>query len=143
MDIQEIFIGAWVLLKINESNRILREPHRVTGIMTSDGQHYVQTDESNVYRGLECYEPIAITHDIMSASGFINDLGTAYYRQIDNSKWLDYYYPESRLREWYEGIDEWNNHAKVKEITFQCTCMYVHELQTALRLCGSEIEIII
>lgn len=134
MDIQELFIGAWVLLKIDEGTRILREPHRVTGIMTTNEQHYVQTDESDVYRGLECYEPIRISEDIMRSSGFIVDLGSATYN-LGHYKWLEYRFKKSVL------IERWNNGWSNGEVTFQCTCGYVHELQTALRQCGSEIEI--
>lgn len=134
MEIQELFIGAWVLLKIDEGNRILREPHRVTGIMTTNEQPYVQTDESDVYRGLDCYEPILVNADIMSASGFIVDLGSASHT-LDFNYWLEYRLKDSMLIKW------WNNGWSKGEVNFLCTCRYVHELQTALKLCDSEIEI--
>lgn len=129
MEIQELFIGAWVLLKIDEGTRILKEPHRVTGIMTTNEQPYVQTDESDVYRGLDCYEPILVNADIMRASGFIIDLGCATY-EFKRSQWLGY-----RLRD-YVLVGRYND-----KVYFQSTCMYVHQLQAALRLCDSEIEI--
>lgn len=135
MDIQELFIGAWVLLKIDEGTRILREPHRVTGIMTTNEQPYVQTDKSDVYCGLECYEPIRISEDIMRSSGFIIDLGSATYT-IENYGWLEYRFKDSVL------IERLNNGWSNGEVTCKSPCRhYVHILQAALRLCGSEIEV--
>ena len=141
INIDELFFGAWVLVKIDEGTRILREPHRVTGIMTYNGKPYVQTDESENYRGLECYEPIIITEDIMRSSGFIVDLGSATYNltyTIKNYGWLEYRFNDSIL------FERWNNGWSNGEVTFQSSCRrYVHLLQAALRLCGSEIEIIL
>ena len=83
--------------------------------------------------------PIPLTPEILEKNGFKGD-GYAIFT-IDESSWLEYYYHEHRLRKWWSGVDEWQNHANVKDITFQCHCYYVHELQHALRLCGIEKEI--
>lgn len=83
--------------------------------------------------------PIPLTAEILEKNEFI---GMPYaVLKIDDDSWLEYYYHEHRLIKWWSGIDEWENHSKVKDITFQCHCIYVHELQHALKLCGIEKEI--
>lgn len=78
-------------------------------------------------------EPIKLTSEILIANGWFSDGCYARYN-IDEYLYLEFYFHESRLRKYYEGVDEWQNHAKVKEITFQTTCYSVHELQHALRM---------
>ena len=83
--------------------------------------------------------PIPITKEILEKNGFKGEMYA--FLDISPNLYLEYYYHEHRLREWWTGIDEWNNHAEVKEIVFKCQCHYIHELQHALRLCGIEKEI--
>lgn len=61
--------------------------------------------------------------------------------RIDEHRHLEYYYHEHRLRKYYCGVDEWQNHAKVTDITFAVHCYSVHQLQHALRLAGVDKEI--
>lgn len=84
-------------------------------------------------------EPIPLTKEILENNGFVGD-GYAHLF-IDDTTHLQYYYHEHRLRKYYYGIDEYDNHREVKDITFQCHCYYVHELQHALKLCGIEKEV--
>jgi hypothetical protein len=63
------------------------------------------------------------------------------FLRIDEHLHLEYYYHEHRLRKWYCGVDEWQNHAKVNDITFAVHCYSVHQLQHALRLAGVDKEI--
>lgn len=78
--------------------------------------------------------PIPLTPEILEKNGFDNE---GYYRlPINENMSLEYYMYEHRLRKWYRGVDGWQNHSIIKDITFQCQCHYVHELQHALRLCG-------
>lgn len=84
-------------------------------------------------------KPIPITPEILEKNGFKGEMYA--FLDISPNLYLEYYYHEHRLREWWTGIDEWNNHAEVKEIVFKCQCHYIHELQHALRLCGIEKEI--
>ena len=46
-------------------------------------------------------------------------------------------------KHWWNKWVERQNHAKVKDITFQCHCYYVNELQHALRLTGVEKEVVV
>lgn len=86
-----------------------------------------------------CYSPIPLTPEILEKNGFTND-GYAIL-ELDTHSILQYYFHEHRLRKIWTGIDEWDNHSEVTDISFQCTCHYIHELQHALNLCGIEKEI--
>lgn len=79
-------------------------------------------------------EPIPLTEEILEKNGW--DTSPYSILKVCNDKWLEFYHHERRLRLWWKGIDEWQNHAEVQEVCFQCNCTYVHELQHALRLCG-------
>lgn len=84
--------------------------------------------------------PIPITAEILEKNGWSND-GMYAILRIDEHLHLEYYYHEHRLRKWYCGVDEWQNHAKVSDITFAAHCYSVHQLQHALRLAGVDKEI--
>lgn len=106
---------------------------QVDGIYKKSGAYYAVLS-SDLSADVDKVEPIRLTREILEKNGFD---GMPYaYLKIEDDKWLEYYYHEHRLRKFWSGIDEWNNHAKVTEITFQCSCNYVHELQHALRLCN-------
>lgn len=82
---------------------------------------------------------IPLTPEILEKNGFI---GEGYQiLTLDDGHWLEYYNHEHRLTRFWEGIDEWQNHSKVRDVVFRCHCHYVHELQHALKLCCIEKEI--
>ena len=85
-------------------------------------------------------EPILITAEILEKNGWASD-GMYAFLRIDENRHLEYYYHEHRLRKYYCGKDEWQNHAKVTDITFAAHCYSVHQLQHALRLAGVDKEI--
>ena len=130
MEIQELFIGAWVYFLRYVDGTTIKEPHRVTGIMGYNDTWCIQTDASDSYYDIDSFAPIGVTDDIMAHSGFILDLGTATYR-LSNGRWLEYRFNDSTLVEW------WNNGWSVAAIISQCPCRCTHQLQAALRLCGS------
>lgn len=80
-------------------------------------------------------QPIPITAEILERNGWSSD-GMYARLRIDEHLHLEYYYHEHRLRKYYCIVDEWQNHAKVNDITFQAHCYSVHQLQRALRLAG-------
>lgn len=84
--------------------------------------------------------PIPITAEILEKNGWSTD-GMYAILRIDEHLHLEYYYYEHRLRKYYCGVDEWQNHAKVTDITFAVHCYGVHQLQHALRLAGVDKEI--
>lgn len=130
MKISELMLGDWVYSYNHEKCKVCQ----INGI----GTPTVELDSYDNDDGcfiLDC-EPmgIPITKEILEKNDFE---GMPYaFLKLDRNSWLEYYYHEHRLRKYWQGIDEWNNHAEVKELTFQCGCHYVHELQHALRLCG-------
>ena len=85
------------------------------------------------------FDPVPITPEILKKNGFEVDMYSTL--QLGNGKWLEYYHHEHRLRVWWKGIDEWDNHSEVTELVSQCHVWYVHELQHALRLCKIDKEI--
>lgn len=84
--------------------------------------------------------PIPITAEILEKNGWSID-GMYAFLRIDEHLHLEYYYHEHRLLKYYCGVDEWQNHAKVTDITFAAHCYSVHQLQHALRLAGVDKEI--
>lgn len=80
----------------------------------------------------EKLKPIRISEDSLKKAGFSKNL--YYYKRIDEHTFLEFYMHEWRFRKYWQGVDEYNNHSKVREITFQCQCHYVHELQNAYYL---------
>lgn len=101
-----------------------------------DGFIAVETADSRyTLVDIGCIGPIPITAEILEKNGWLND-GMYAIMRIDEHLRLEYYYHEHRLRKYYCGVDEWQNHAKVNDITFQAHCYSVHQLQHALRLAG-------
>lgn len=134
---EELSIGDWVnVLNYHWDGR----PYtgQVNGITKKHGTYYLQFG-SGLSAEIDRCEPIPITKEILEKNGFKGD-GYAILI-LDEQTYLDYYYYEHRLRKHWCGVDEWENHSKVNDITFKCNCYYVHELQHALRLCGIEKEI--
>lgn len=85
--------------------------------------------------------PIPITAEILEKNGWSSD-GMYATLRMDEHRHLEYYFHEHRLRKYYCGVDEWQNHAKVTNITFAAHCYSVHQLQHALRLAGVDKEIV-
>lgn len=77
------------------------------------------------------FQPIPLTPEILEKNGFGCDRndGYAILRLEDNSELL-YYFHEYKLTRFYKS-----------EIIFRCQCVYAHQLQHALKLCGIDKEI--
>lgn len=134
MKAKDLMVGIFVYFKCFDGTRITV---RVTGF--KDNIVYGVSENGSHWCTIEKVEPIPLTLEILEKNEFI---GMPYaVLKIDDDSWLEYYYHEHRLIKWWSGIDEWENYSKVKDITFQCYCIYVHELQHALKLCGIEKEI--
>lgn len=143
LKISDLSVGDWV--KIND------KPRKVSVIAdTWDGKSdalvgYIRHEWSNGhkevhYKSIEVVKPIPITAEILEKNGWNSD-GMYAFLRIDEHRHLEYYYHEHRLRKYYCGVDEWQNHAKVNNVTFAVHCYSVHQLQHALRLAGVEKEI--
>lgn len=152
MEANELCVDDWVNV-VTYDSRI--EPFmaqvQVVSKMTAHGFYPEDTkasyeDEHYGWAvGLDKISPIEITPELLEKNGFYTtDGGMYYYLDCgDDFHSLEYYKFEGRLRQWSEGVDEWCNHAVTKDLTFQCQCRYVHELQHAIRMCGIHKEIII
>lgn len=134
--VEELSIGDWVQDKNGKYAQIL-------GIENWSDGYVLNVRINGVDVGCvsaSSAHPIPITPEILETNGWRND-GMYAILRIDEHLHLEYYYHEYRLRKWYCGIDEWANHAKVNDITFQAHCYSVHQLQHALRFAGVDKEI--
>ena len=130
---EELMIGDWVMYNPNVFIEDEYEPAKESyPIQITSGDDIDLAIE-------DCYSSIPLTKEILEKNGF-NGVGYVYLK-IDEHSFLEYYFHEKRLRKVWEGIDEWQNHSEARDITFQCNCYYVHELQHALKLCGIDKEI--
>ena len=136
--ISDLSVGDWVYYDKGNTPYSIRSIYR-TGI-----QDCVVLNDSvfpdGVIGFVDRLKPIPITAEILEKNGWSND-GMYATLRIDEHRHLEYYYHEFRLRKWYCGVDEWQNHAKVSDITFAAHCYSVHQLQHALRLAGGDKEI--
>lgn len=136
LKISDLSVGDWVQ---NDYGDYVK----VEGIWQGCNSNY-QVDifcDGKIATILPCHiHPIPITAEILEKNGWSTD-GMYAFLRIDDHRHLEYYYHEHRLRKYYCGVDEWQNHAKINDITFAVHCYSVHQLQHALRLAGVDKEI--
>ncbi len=142
LKISDLSVGDWVM--VNEKSRKIRTLTDVWDGKSEVLVGYVVMVYSNGYnvvhyKPIEKVKPIPITAEILEANGWRND-GMYAILRIDEHRHLEYYFHEHRLRKYF--CDEWQNHAKVNDITFAVHCYSVHQLQHALRLAGVDKEIV-
>lgn len=138
MDCKDLMIGDFVYVARGYDKHLTIE--KVKGIIADKDEPYPVTISTGETVSLNDIKPIPLTSDILVKNGFIFNKGYAVL-QVSEDTCLDFYKHEHRLRKVWKGIDEWNNHAKVRDVTFVCQCYYVHEFQHALRLAGVQKEI--
>lgn len=133
MKANELMIGDWVYdndypMQITEIKfrRRGEPPYKLIGSLRGDG-----LEMENI--SLDYIEPIPLTPEILEKNGFGCDRndGYAILRLEDNSELL-YYFHEYKLTRFYKS-----------EIIFRCQCVYAHQLQHALKLCGIDKDIIV
>lgn len=137
LKISDLSVGDWV--------RYNGKEYTIDSIyMAAEGYPH---EVALTYQGICCgcayvdyLSPIPITAEILEKNGWSTDVMYAILR-IDEQRHLEYYFHEHRLRKYFCGVDEWQNHAKVNDITFAVHCYSVHQLQHALRLAGVDKEI--
>lgn len=134
LKISDLSVGDWVRV-INQFDA------QIDGYHSGSGSLSLKTRQGNlVHYRLEDMHPIPITAEILGKNGWSSD-GMYATLRIDEYLHLEYYYHEHRLRKYYCGKDEWQNHATVTDITFAVQCYSVHQLQHALRLAGVDKEV--
>ena len=134
MNATELMIGDFVM--------VCGVPRRVESITKKKIGYHLnpQTDKRLYYARLHDVEPIAITKELLSRNKFLGDCCYWNYH-IDEQIRLEYYFHEHRFRKLWCGIDEWQNHSRVVEVSYMSHCTYLHELQHACRECGVEIKL--
>lgn len=136
LKISDLSVGDWV-----KASSVAK---RVHGIEYQNGAYFVNFSDpdtnSEDYIHAPFIEPIPITAEMLGKNGWSTD-GMYAFLRIDEHLHLEYYYHEHRLRKYYCGVDEWQNHAKVTDITFVAHCYSVHQLQHALMVAGVDKEI--
>lgn len=117
----------------------LKRTKEVVWVFEIDGDRNVINNEPDGYCSeknidIDDVEPIPLTPEILEKFGFQVD-GYAILN-LQDGKWLEYYFHEHRFSMYYEGIDEWQNHTQVRDVVYRSQPFYLHELQQCLRLCG-------
>ena len=138
LEAKDLMFGDLVYNRKNEICQVAGSSQIFGSSITLD--NYSKPNDGTFESAYEVFG-IPITAEIMEKIGFRGE-GYAILN-IDENNYFEYYYFEHRLRKYWNGIDEWQNHSAVKDITFQCHCYYHHELQHAFKLCkfNKKIEI--
>jgi hypothetical protein len=127
--IRELSIGDWVM------NLYANKPSRVIGLRTmvqdtyeiiavSDGTQYMLIEDKELHN----YEPIPLTPEILEKNGFEENCG----------RW----YNSEALMEFEQYKDGWCRTINCGEYSVYFI-KYVHQLQRAMKLEGTEKEIIL
>ena len=140
LKISDLSVGDWVKVRLNKCD--YDDPETLDAKVLWIEGNSVGYDNSGIVMSafVEDLYPIPITAEILEKSGWSTD-GMYAFLRIDEHRHLEYYYHEHKLRKYYCGVDEWQNHAKVNDITFAVHCYSVHQLQHAMRLAGVDKEI--
>ena len=112
-------------------NEYIDELQKLSGKRIYNELLYPKNEINSVNKVVDI-DSLPLTDDIMRRNGFI---GEGYLRfWVDDKKYIEYYPYEHRLTEYYEDVDEWDNHVVVKDIIFRCTCRTVGDLKKAFDL---------
>ena len=140
MKATDLMIGDYVQF-LNE-NLQKTQYEKVTSIKIDDGTRYIQTAESDVYYREEIYKPIPLTPEILEKNGMETKDGDEFVL-FDNSK-IDTTGEFTIIRYYAKACRLWICKGDgVRENEIRIKCQYVHELQHALILCGTDKEIVL
>ena len=142
LKISDLSVGDWVQVILNKCDYGEPDTFKAKVLTVVNNSVGVGYDNSGIVMSalVEDLQPIPITAEMLEKNGWSTD-GMYAFLCIDEHLHLEYYYHEHRLRKYFCGVDEWQNHAKVNDITFSAHCYSVHQLQHALRLAGVNKEI--
>ena len=122
----DIMIGDW-LYSIIYNQTLHKKPIRVTGIRTdTDNSPHIQGDDTDVWYGLDTYEPIPLTEEILQKN-FPNPSEIVWFPLDTKPRYFNIYweYPSFGDRE------------------IRLNIQWVHELQHILKLCNINKEIVL
>ena len=140
--VEDMMLHDWVCYsRPNQYNTQITQLRLITSALPDDEVWFVKGQrDDNDYLKTEFDEtfvdcilfPIDLTPEIFQVNGFKVDSGYAIL-DLGDGKWLEVYFHEHRFTMYYEGVDEWQNHSKIRDVVCRCQCYYVHEVQQALR----------
>ena len=139
MEAKVSILGTYVYFNCSDGKIIVR----VTGF--KDGIVYGDSENSSHWCNIEKVEPILITPEILQKNGFVDNKHVhpyPYYEYINEKDKLKigFAFPQGNRTSYKEPwvyIDSENVFVE------HLPCVFVHELQHALILCGIEKEIIL
>ena len=126
MKIDELMIGDWLLYKSDSLDNAF--PIQVTREMFNK--------ELVVWK--DRFEPITLTPEILEKNGFKVEFYNDYkVYELNNFKVC------KNCCNYFEVCDLWDDSDWGWRIINFCPCIYVHQLQHALKLCGIDKEIVV
>lgn len=121
MKAEDLMIGAWVYITDYPMRKEVK-----------------QVKPEHFLRSLVTFEPIPLTPEILEKNGFKVEFYNDYkVYELNNFKVCKNYC------DYFEVCDLWNDSDWGWKIIDFCPCIYVHQLQQALKLCGIDKEIVI
>ena len=131
---EELSIGDWVnVLNYHWDGR----PYtgQVKGITKKHGTYYLQFG-SGLFAEIDRCEPIPITMEILEKNGFVIKKKWAQMGNFGNSPLIMWHFEdEPILRDFKHELEIHQN--DTGKVHIQIPCEYVHQLQHALKLCGT------
>jgi hypothetical protein len=122
----DIMIGDW-LYSIIYNQTLHKKPIRVTGIRTdTDNPPHIQGDDTDVWYGLDTYEPIPLIEEILQKN----------FPDPSEIVW----FPLDTLPGYFNIYWE---HPSFGDGEIRLNIQYVHELQHILKLCNINKEIVL
>lgn len=121
----EVMLGDWV-----QFGGTIRQIQSLE--YDADGKCWFYSELDQSWCSLEQHEPIPLTPEILEKNGFERDFEDGSLIWVDERDVTEVVWGGTILT-----IHGENGHLELD------TCMYVHELQHALRLCGIEKEIVL
>ena len=144
MKANELTVGDWLYSVIDRYDHIVKKICKVVGIRTDCDITLLQCDNTDVWYSLKSYEPIPITPEILEKNGFVAKQVYSYPYYVYEVKGDKFNFeialPKGNKTTYKEPwIYIYSTHVFVNHLP----CVFVHQLQHALRLCGIEKEIIL
>lgn len=124
MDIKQLQIGDWV--SINDNDLRVNGNCKVEYVEKSDEEYGVVVSDRQLVFFNDCVEPIPITAEILEKNGY----AIVNSQRYELGEYESEYYVNVNHKKHIAHINGHKNNANLYD------CIYVHELQHALRLCG-------
>ena len=122
----------------DEGYTTIRKPIKITTVSENCVSYYSNKLEIYITVSNEEIEPIQLTPEILEKNGFKTEFYSDYkVYELNNFKVCKSYC------DYFEVCDLWKDSDFGWEIISFCPCIYVHQLQHALRLCGINKEIMV